>query len=211
MRRCTRRRLLKASAPALAMAAGCSAISPGSNPPTSSDASPTPADGWYIRPDTDPATVPQPLECPDDDFIRAPSHSQTIQWGNTGALTLRVSSLTASTGDEIHITLTNTASEPVDTGNRRKFTLELYTTAGWQPVRGTTHELSLMYTDEAVRHSSGEGFLWNVTLTEDWITYLGKDLEVCPALVSGRYRFVYWGLPQTEQSLAVAFDFQSTL
>jgi hypothetical protein len=153
-------------------------------------------------------TVPQELTCADDEFTRHWDipEDHRIEWGSVEPLKLRISDLSANYGDTVRINLTNTASDPVGTGNRRKFIFELYTAAGWQPMRGTTRDSPLVYTDEGVTHQPGDGFSWELPLTETSLEQVGKDLQVCPELVSGRYRFVYWGLINTDAAVAVAFD-----
>ena len=49
-----------------------------------------------------------------------------------------------------------------------------------------------------------EVFEWSLRLTEAGIVPDEKDFIVCPELISGRYRFVYW----ISTPVAVAFDLQ---
>lgn len=66
----------------------------------------------------------------------------------------------------------------------------------------------------AIAHNPGEGFEWRFELTADGITDVpthDDSLTVCPGLRSGRYRFVYWGIPDAEaDAVAVAFDLERT-
>jgi len=186
---------------------GCSGIASDSPSDTSPKSRESP-NQWQIRPDGDPMTVPQELTCSDDAFTRhwtIPEDRQ-ITWGSVEQLTLRINELSVNYGDTVRINLTNTAPESVETGNRRKFVVELYTAAGWQPVRGTTRETQIVYADDAVSHQPDDGFSWELRLTETGLAHAGKDLKVCPDLVTGRYRFVYWGLTNIDAAVAVAFD-----
>ncbi|USZ72746.1 hypothetical protein [Natronosalvus halobius] len=153
-----------------------------------------------VEPDGDPATIPKPLECSDDDFQRL-SSAQSVRWGDADAFAMRVDSLEVARGESVSITMRNLTSVEQGTGNDRKFSLEVQTEAGWQEVRGHRSEHGIGYTDEGIIHRPGEGFDWEIELTEAAVQELYSGLEVCPGLPAGRYRFVYWPL-----DLAVAFD-----
>ncbi|WP_312908682.1 hypothetical protein [Natronosalvus caseinilyticus] len=153
-----------------------------------------------VEPDGDPATIPEPLECSDDDFKRL-SSAESVHWGDADAFAMRVDPLEVAHGESVSITMANLTSVKQGTGNDRKFSLEVRTEAGWQEVRGYRAEHGIGYTDEGIIHPPGEGFDWEIELSEAAVEDLYSGLEVCPGLPAGRYRFVYWPL-----DLAVAFD-----
>lgn len=166
----------------------------------------------HVRPAGDPSAVPSALECEESGFTRHPAgFSGRPPWGASttdgGAFALRVDSLAANPGDAVTVTLTNVGAETHYTGNRHKYDLQVLTGAGWEDVRGSTGRDSFPYTDEAVAHEPGEGFEWSFELTPEGVVqghFHGEDLEVCPGLPAGRYRFVFW-----EPTVAVAFDLES--
>ncbi|MFC7239249.1 hypothetical protein ACFQS4_13605 [Saliphagus sp. GCM10025317] len=153
-----------------------------------------------VEPDGDPATIPEPLECSDDDFKRL-SSAESVHWGDADAFAMRVDPLEVARGESVSVTMRNLTSVEQGTGNDRKFSLEVRTEAGWQEVRGHRSEHGIGYTDEGIIHRPGEGFDWELELSEAAVEDLYSGLEVCPGLPAGRYRFVYWPL-----DLTVAFD-----
>ncbi|WP_323190486.1 hypothetical protein [Halostella sp. PRR32] len=164
----------------------------------------------HVRPDGDPANIPPELSCEDDAFERHPSwfDDSDVSWGeatgNDGepSFALRVDETTVERGDTIDVTLTNVTDEEQTTGNRHKYSLQVRTEAGWEDVRGSTSAEHFGYTDEAILHPPGEGFNWTIEMTENGLVEDHPfDLEVCPDLPAGRYRFVHWG-----PTVAVAFD-----
>lgn len=160
------------------------------------------------RPDSEPATVPREYQCESESRDRLWTGYQDVAWGDAEGFALRVNALAFEYGERATIELRNVSDETLHTGNEHKFNLELSTDDGWREVRVPTTDRALPYTDEAIVHEPGEGFEWEIELTESGIeaaSYHEDDLTVCPDLPAGRYRFVYWGV-LGESSLAVAFD-----
>lgn len=175
--------------------------------------SPAPDDlDGYVRPDGDPATVPDGLACDDEGVQRVQNWADDseIPWGESesddgpGPFALRVARREVELGGTVEIAMTNVTDERQHTGNRHKYAFEVYTADGWQDVRVATEGRTVGYTDEAVAHGPGEGFQLTFELTEDGVIdgHAHEDIfEVCPDLRAGRYRFVFW-----EPAVAVAFD-----
>lgn len=166
----------------------------------------------HVRPGGGPPVVRDPLTCDRDGFRRHDSwiDEGDLSWGETTGedggpvFALRVDALEAKYGETVTVSMTNVSGEEQMTGNRHKYNVQTYTEAGWQDVRGVTDGDPLPYTDEGIGHAPGEGFEWELELTEDGLVadhYHGDRLVVCPDLEPGRYRFVYW-----EPAVAVAFD-----
>ncbi|OYR41506.1 hypothetical protein DJ82_04970 [Halorubrum sp. Ib24] len=177
----------------------------------------------YVRPDGDPETLPAGLDCETDDFQRHPAvYEDGVSWGTGGGaggdgdgLELRVvdpngdggaAAAAFERGDELRIELTNASGHEAYVGNRGKYNLELRTESGWREIRGAEAGTTFDYTDEAIGVRPGETLAWEFELTEAGLIEGGPhadDLRVCPDLVPGRYRFVFWGA----DDLAVAFDY----
>lgn len=162
-----------------------------------------------VAPDGEPPATPADLVCDDEAFTRHPQWvSGEPPLGTTGTgsgpFALRVDRTSVARGETVTVSLTNLGAETAYTGNRHKYGLHVSTEAGWQDVRGSTERDTFPYTDEAVAHEPGEGFVWEFELTGEGVVdgHSHEDhLEVCPDLQAGRYRFVLW-----EPLVAVTFD-----
>jgi len=208
-----RRAFLVGFGASLGVGAGC--VGPGPNDtgrPTPSDGdtpTPTPArsltePGRYVRPADGPETVRQPLDCDSDSFERQNGATDGLQWGDAAPFAPRIGSHTYDYGETARITLTNTGETTATSGIKAKHRVEAYTEAGWQPVGGANRGDSLPYYDLGLSHDPGEGLEWGITLTESGLSEpQPAAYRVCPALRTGRYRFVFWGV---DDPLAVAFD-----
>ncbi|USZ68450.1 hypothetical protein NGM10_01615 [Halorussus salilacus] len=156
-----------------------------------------------VRPTGSPESVPQEWRCTDDEFTRYPTNYETVEWGDTDEISLRVSDTYFDYGDTARITLVNVSDEYVSTGDESDWGLEVHTDDGWEEVRGKTDGDTFDDTDLGADLPPDEGFEWEIELTEEGIVEPTPELTVCPDLESGRYRFVYWGI---EPAVAVAFD-----
>lgn len=172
----------------------------------------------FVRPEGDPETVPSELVCEADyEFER---HGQSLDhideptWGygdgDQSVFSLRVDERTFERGDEVTITLTNLTTEAQFMGIGGKYYLQVYTEAGWMDIRVHPDDNPVVaYPDSAQAIPPRGEFGWSFELTEDQVFagHFAKEwLDVCPGLPTGRYRFVYWGLPDIEHSLMVGFD-----
>ena len=152
-----------------------------------------------------PPAVPEPLACDLQRKAQVSDEDEIVR-GNKPeepAFALRVGQASYEYGDTATIQLTNTTTDRLVTGNQYKYNLQLYTENGWQDIRVFSDD-ARGYTDEGIVHPPGEGFEWTVPLTEDGVLtdhILEENLEVCPDLQTGRYRFLFW-----PTDLAVEFD-----
>jgi len=159
-----------------------------------------------IRPAGNPSPPAEEFACATDEFTRHPMmyHPDHLEWGDTENVSLRIDSTAFEYGDTVHITLTNTTDSRLSIGLKQTFQIELFTENGWQDVRGKTGEGEVQYVDLGAEPPPGEVYEWSLRLTETGLVAGDKEFTVCPELVSGRYRFVYWS---TGAPVAVAFDF----
>lgn len=165
-----------------------------------------------------PDGTPPELVCEDESFRRLePPFSEesvsntTLSVDGDPRFELALDGRTVTYGSELRIALRNRTSEPRSTGPSHAFGLQRDTESGWQDVRGTTDGDPLDAFDgattneDAVVHDPGEGFVWELTLTESGVAEASPaSISVCPPLGAGRYRFVYWGI--SEGAVAGEFD-----
>jgi hypothetical protein len=166
-----------------------------------------------VRPESEPEQVSSEIQCNDENTKRlSKSYEEEVEWGDNNGFSLRVDSLSYSYGDRAKVTLTNTSSGTQETGSNMKYSIERYTEDGWEDIRVEVKENenssfgNIFWPDDARNHDPGDGFEWELTLTEGELRIpntFSDIIRVCPELESGRYRFVYWGL---SNPIAVAFD-----
>lgn len=118
-------------------------------------------------------------------------------------------------GDTLTPSLTNVTDAEQSTGNRKKYDIQFRGAEGWHSIFGT--DGIAPWTDEAVGHQPGEGFTWELTVTQDGLTEAvdhGPAYYVCSPLEPGTYRFVFWGITtererredfETDYALGVPF------
>ncbi|MGM0447779.1 MAG: hypothetical protein ACQERM_05935 [Methanobacteriota archaeon] len=181
-----------------------------------------------VRPDHEPSNVPAAFDCDVDGFERHPKlYDGEVNWGGGGGagsdaggdgpLALRVvipgdddpgsDPLAIGRGTRFRIELTNVSGQTAYVGNQGKYNLEILTEAGWTELRGTEGDVTFGYTDEAIGVGPDETLAWEFEMTESGLVENGPHgdvLRVCPDLVPGRYRFVFFGAAD----LAVAFDYE---
>jgi hypothetical protein len=167
---------------------------------TTTTSTPVTAESWgYIRPDSEPTTVPEPLDCDESDLRRL--DWEVSAWGGND-LALRVERTEYALGETVTIRLFNTTKETQYTGTVDEYLLEIRTEAGWQAVYGYTVDRPIPFTAEPVPQQPGLSHTWEMPLTADGVTRdfaHDGDVTVCPSLQPGRYRFQFVGM-------AVAFD-----
>lgn len=137
----------------------------------------------------------------------------TVETGTLEGFELAVSEESVPLGGTITVRLTNTTDEERNSGIESKYDVQRRTDAGWRSVfryEGPGWE------DLAVGHDPGEGYRWELTLTEDGLSRpredeLGPAYYVCDPLDPGTYRFLYFGIssPSTKQS-ALGIQFTVT-
>lgn len=156
------------------------------------------------RPAGEPNSVPERYACTRDGFERHPAgySDGDVELGSAGGFSLSANGRAFEYGDVLELTLRygNLGSEIV--GSEEKYNVELRTESGWVDVRGSGGTIA--YTDLGHEKWTGQGWDWRIPLTESGIAEASSlAVSVCPALVTGRYRFVYWGV---DTAVAVVFD-----
>lgn len=120
--------------------------------------------------------------------------------GPLGGFDLTLESHAIAHGDTLTATLTNVTDEQQTTGNRKKYDIQYRAESGWHTIFGT--EESAVWTDEGISHPPGDGFTWQLTVTQDGLTNAidhAPTYYVCAPLTAGDYRFVYWGITSQKE------------
>jgi hypothetical protein len=121
--------------------------------------------------------------------------------GPVGGFVLSLDRETVSRGDTLTATLTNVTDSPQLTGNRHKYDIQYRSADGWHTILGTEFEQEA-WADDAAGHDPGEGFSWELPLTQAGLSDASSKYGVCSPLESGEYRFIYWGVIHEESARA---------
>lgn len=161
---------------------------------------------WHVRPSGEPQHVPSPLSCNDSDVQRYNrQYEDGIAWGDSpgGNWQLRVGSLRYEKGSEVRIRLRNQSKEPLHRGSEASWALEVYTETGWQHLNVSVFdEPAKPVVDKMYGQHPGQIHEWNLTISAGELPGI-----VCPNILKGRHRFVYYGTLGGENTdLAISFD-----
>ena len=147
-----------------------------------------------------------PTDCDDIDMVPlsldVASH-HTVHYGSNDGFKLDVDQGTATIGDTITFRLESTTSDHVQTGNRRRYTIQKQSGDQWDHIFSVKGQLVI--DPDRVRHAPGEGFEWSFEMTPVGLSSEYSEYWVCSELTSGQYRFVYLALPDWN---AVAAEFE---
>lgn len=115
---------------------------------------------------------------------------------------LRSSKTAVQQTDELTLNLTNETTEEKYTGNRSTYDIQRRTDAGWQSIFWKPTDEVVYYHSDAVVHSPGDGFTWELLITPEGLSHQIQNgeghLKVCSSLPAGSYRFVYHGLTSSD-------------
>ncbi|QLG63726.1 hypothetical protein [Halorarum salinum] len=133
---------------------------------------------------------------PCDRELKHITTERTVETGTLEGFELTLSEGSVPLAGTLTVRLTNTTDEERDSGIKSKYDVQRRTDAGWRSVfryDGPGWE------DLAVGHDPGEGYRWELTLTEDGLTRpreeeLGPAYYVCDPIEAGVYRFLYFGI-----------------
>lgn len=172
-------------------------------------------DGWYVRPDGSPQTVPEALVCEEEHEGRFDQRftESKLYWGDdeNSPWQLRIDTLRATHGEIVTIRLRNVSEETQERSAEGDFNIQVKTEEGWQDVRVKEEPYDQATNDALYTEAPGEGVKWEVTMTEEALPESNKGRgRVCPSLSSGRYRFAFYGVQDGGgEAIAVGFDFKS--
>lgn len=164
----------------------------------------------------DPPALPDPLTCEQagKQRVRQEFEESGLQYGtarsSAGLPVLRLSAdkQAVSRGETVTITVQNVSMIPKQRGAKSRNTLQVLTEDGWQDVRvWTPGSIPPHPRDQAMW--PGDSLEWSLTMTEEEIpnAYIfATELEVCPRLPAGRYRFVFNGLHGHDEAVSAQFD-----
>ncbi|MFC5277667.1 hypothetical protein ACFPM1_02620 [Halorubrum rubrum] len=148
-----------------------------------------------------PEGTPETLSCPDEEFVRleapfdASVESRTVETEGT-TLELSAEGTTETYGQSLRLVMRNAGESSVTTRGEHAYSIQRRTGEGWLDVRGSTtgDAADLPREDDAL--GPGDTYSWSIDLEEPAIVDAvpGRELDVCPPLGSGPYRFVYWGV-----------------
>lgn len=180
---CTRRGVLRVGAVGAGISVtGCSALTSGSTPSTSEDGEASPAPSCR-----DPYSPITPFYVAEDGASLA-------------GFDLSISESEVAYSSTFSVQLTNSTPTEQSTGIKKKYDIQFNSEDGWHSVLGTKGDQ--FYTSPALIHQPGEGFTWEITLTEDGFLDFAEESQpfhACSPLQAGEYRFVYWGLTSEKE------------
>lgn len=190
--------------------AGCSSLPPsGPTTSTASDiASKSPTDEPPIS-GTPAAPVPS---CPEG------YHSFEPWWkvkgpGPLGGFELSLNKQSYTQGEELTARLRNITDESRTTGVKKMFDIQFEGNQGWHTIFGLPEGQDAAYPLVGLRHPSGEGFTWNLTLSQEGLSEgsieSAKQFHACLPIEPGNYRFVYWGVGESKAAIGVQFTVAS--
>lgn len=113
-----------------------------------------------------------------------------------------------SRGETVTFTLQNVSMLPKQRGTKSRNNLQVLTTDGWQDVRVWTSGTNPPHPYEELMWP-GDSLEWSITMTEEDVTddfIFVTELEVCPGLPAGRYRFVFDCLHGKDAAIREQFD-----
>jgi len=148
-----------------------------------------------------PEGVPETLTCEDDAFVRLtapfdePVEGTIVDAGGT-RFELATEGNAETYGQSMRLVFRNTGDEPETVLGKHAYSFQRETSEGWLDVRGspTGEPVELPRAEETLDPSGA--YIWSIGLSETEIASAvpDRDLEVCPPLGAGTYRFVYWGI-----------------
>ncbi len=148
-----------------------------------------------------PEGIPATLSCADDDFVRLDQPfegpvEETVVDTPATRIELSAEGNSETYGQSIRLVLRNTGDEAATTLGRHAYSVQRETESGWLDVRGSTTGEPVTLPQAAEPFDPGGTYSWAVELDETALASAvpDRELEVCPPLGPGTYRFVYWGI-----------------
>lgn len=128
--------------------------------------------------------------------------------GPLAGFELRLDGESYTVGDELVAKLRNSTKDKQAAGNKFKYDIQYEGADSWHTIIGTREDEEFGWTDEGVLIPPGNGWTWRLTLTQAGVwdgEGSGQGYYACQPLKSGNYRFVYWGVGESEDALGIPF------
>lgn len=129
--------------------------------------------------------------------------------GPIGGFTISISQFELSEGESFECSIRNITEKTKQTGARKKFDIQYKSGSKWFSIYSKKGGGPL---DHLVSHKPGTGFSWRFTASKEGLSATGGRIPsyyVCGEVDPGEYRFVYWGLTNTNKSLAIPFSIKN--
>lgn len=151
-------------------------------------------------------TQQTPPECDNDLSLLTTDLDQkyTIKKGTNERFSLKIEPASVNLGQDISIHLKNISSESQRTGSRDHYAIQKNDNGEWNHIFSTKGDVLL--DAQAVDHGPSDGFTWEFTVSP--MGFSIGPYYVCKELNPGKYRFVYFGLPN-DAALESAFEISS--
>lgn len=150
------------------------------------------------------STVPPCKELYDPDFS---FKEEEIKYHSCNGFVLTVTPKTVELGDKITVTLQNTTTQNQETGNKQKYDIQYKSDNGWRSIFKLYHR---GWSEQAIIHRPNDGFVWKQRFSAEGLSQKHKynpSYHVCSELQPGEYRFLYWGLINSEECSVLAAKF----
>lgn len=129
----------------------------------------------------------------------------TIKKGTNERFSLKIDPASVNLGQDISIHLKNISPETQRTGSRDHYAIQKEGEDGkWNHIFSTKENAPL--DAQAADHAPSDGFTWDFTASP--IGFSTGPYYVCKELKPGKYRFVYFGLPD-DAALENTFEITS--
>jgi hypothetical protein len=131
--------------------------------------------------------------------------------GPLAGFELRLDRESYAVGDELVAKLRNITKEKQETGNKYTYDIQYEGADGWHTIIGTREDDEFGWDEVGYLFPPGNGWTWRLTLTQPgvWDGWdgegSGQGYFACQPLTSGNYRFVYWGVGESEDAIGIPF------
>ncbi|WP_276282077.1 hypothetical protein [Halorussus caseinilyticus] len=142
--------------------------------------------------------------------LREPDFSfneNEITYDSLNGFELKATPKVVRIGEKIIFELENTTQENRETGNKQKYDLQYHSKDGWKSIFKLKHR---GWSSQAFSHPPNEGFVWKQNFSKTGLSSEHKydpSYYVCSEIRTGTYRFLYWGLTNTEKHSVLATKF----
>lgn len=141
--------------------------------------------------------------------------------GPLGGFELDLDRQSYERGEELVAKLRNVTDMEQMSGAKTKYDIQFKAAHGWRTVIGVPEEGHYPWPAIGIVHQPGEGFTWQMDLTQEGISGDSDPAEsyrACGPMEPGTYRFIYWGITserereedfETDYALGVPFTIQT--